>query len=571
MPDQEETRARIYQPWNETSRWAYLDPTVENIPLNEADKDLRPPSPRLPSGDFNVFIGISSFRDGARCGFTLFTAFSRATHPNRVRIGLVDQTQGDDALCIDEYCKLAEASEWKECKYKDNVRIDKRNSAESKGPTVIRWHQQQLIRDDDEFCLQIDAHSQFLQDWDTIMVKEWLRTENEMAVLTAYPMNYNFIGPDLTRPDHYSSHLCTYNKRGAAHDVPIIGGYKLIDDSEAPQMAALWGGCLSFSKCHAERRAGNDKRMNWVFWGEEYLRSMQLWTRGYDLYSPSRHGSVVFHNWSDDKGMKKRFSDNVTQVMTKEQHDLEERMAYNRLRLALALPLVGKEADVEDMEKYYGGRVRTVEQFLKFSGISNVDPTLDSPRCEQLRWVPYAVPEIIENFLPGYKMRSANSTAASLYQDIASVYAERIDSIEEQLNELLNISKQADQKDAVSEIRHELAKLATPRPEDATASLYAKRLGSIEEQLKEMLNNSWQADNTKALQAIQHELEKLAASRPEERQQFVKMEHQLNKLGQPETPMLLPLAVVWMALITVWLAYKSRRQSYASYSELPTQ
>ncbi|KAF0718063.1 Aste57867_1941 [Aphanomyces stellatus] len=144
--------------------------------------------------------------------------------------------------------------------------------------------------------------------------------------------------------------------------------------------------------------------MNWVFWGEEYLRSMQLWTRGYDLYSPSRHGHVVFHNWSDDKGMKKRFSDNVTQMVTQEQHDKEVELAFNRLRLVLGLPFYG-DVDALEIATYHGGHVRSVEQFLAFSGISNVDPTLDRARCEQLHWVPFAIPEIVEALLPGWTMR----------------------------------------------------------------------------------------------------------------------------------------------------------------------
>ncbi|KAH9089535.1 hypothetical protein Ae201684P_007704 [Aphanomyces euteiches] len=475
---------RIYEEYKEPSPWTKLDPASQNIPLKEDDKNLRPPAPRMPDGPFDIFLGISSYRDGVRCGFTLFTAFSRAKYPERVFVGLVDQTQDDDAICIEEYCKLAKASEWKKCKYKKNIRIDKHNSIQSKGPTVARWYQQQLIKDE-EFCLAIDAHSQFLPDWDTKIVEEWLRTENEMAVLTSYPLDYKFMGPDLTIPESFSSHLCNYLPRENLERVPVIRGMMFIDESEAPQMSTLWGGCLSFSKCHAERRAGNDKHTDWLFWGEEYLRSMLLWTRGYDLYSPSRHGHVVFHNWSNDQGpLKKRFWDNVTQTMTQEQHDLEEEMTYNRLRLAMKLPLDGGNIDAEEMEKFYSGHVRTVEQFLNFSGVSNVDPALDEFRCEQLHWVPYAVPEIIETLLPGYKMRSSAS------------------------------------------------------------------------------------NNLNALHEIKQELAKLAGPRSEEREHFLKMEHQLNELTQPQTPVLVPLALVWLALITVWIALRSRRKAYEA---VPTE
>ncbi|CAK4676358.1 unnamed protein product, partial [Aphanomyces euteiches] len=179
--------------------------------------------------------------------------------------------------------------------------------------------------------------------------------------------------------------------------------------------------------------------------------------------------------------------------MTQEQHDLEEKMMYNRLRWALTLPLDGGEIDAQEIEKFYSGHVRTAEQFLNFSGISNVDPALDEFRCGQLHWVPYAVPEIIEKFLPGYKMRSSVSSALS-----------------------------ADRESPIA---------------------YAKRLESMEGQLKEVLKNSWQKENMDALREIKQELAKLAGPRSEEKEHFLKVEHQLNELTQPQTPVLVPLAL----------------------------
>ncbi|ETV66304.1 hypothetical protein H257_17208 [Aphanomyces astaci] len=60
--------------------------------------------------------------------------------------------------------------------------------------TSFKWFD---IRDE-EFCLQLDAHSQLLADWDTKLVKEWVRTDNEMAVLTAYPSGFHMIGENGT-------------------------------------------------------------------------------------------------------------------------------------------------------------------------------------------------------------------------------------------------------------------------------------------------------------------------------------------------------------------------------------
>ncbi|EQC34410.1 hypothetical protein SDRG_08180 [Saprolegnia diclina VS20] len=390
---------------------AYLEPSIQNIPASPAAAHLRPPPPRLPT-DPTHFIGIASYRDGFKCGYTLWTAFTNAQYPDRVFLGVVDQTGPGDLICLEEYCRRAKET-WPDhdCRYKANIKIDARDARLSKGPVIARWQQQQLIGDQD-FCMELDAHSKFLADWDVEIVKDWLRTENEMAVFSNYPMAYSFISPGDKISTHYSSHLASYLERSHEYDIPVIGGYLLIDDSEVPQMSALWGGCLSFSKCHAEKRAPMDKYMKWIFWGEEYLRSMQLWTHGYDIYSPSRHGHIVFHNWTNDP-QKKRFWDNVTTVAEKPR---EEAIAYNRLRTMLTLPFQG-EVDTRELHRFGPGRVRSIAQFLNFSGISNTNASLDEWPTAQRRWVPYSVPDEVEELLPGWTLHGSKEISEPMVQN----------------------------------------------------------------------------------------------------------------------------------------------------------
>ncbi|RQM30822.1 hypothetical protein B5M09_013165 [Aphanomyces astaci] len=354
-----------------------LDPATQNTPIRLTDQHLRPPPPRLPSV-FDIFIGISSYRDGVRCGFTLFTAFSRATHPDRVYVGVVDQVLPTDATCLDEYCKLA-TSHWGECKFKSHITIDSHDALTSTGPTGARHAQQQLIGDE-EFCLELDAHSQLITAWDTKLVKEWVRTNNEMAVLSTYPMGFEYMhAQDLTFRDSISTHLCRHMHRSSADAIPYTKGSSIIHDSEWPQMAVYFGGGLSFSKCHAEKRAVVDANMKWLFYGEEYLRTMALWTHGYDIYSPNTPPAALNAKYD------------------------QEQQTYNRLKNILKLPFQGY-VDMTDVASYSYGLVRSVDQFIEFSGISPTNAELDTHRCNQLHWVPYARPEVVEAWVPGYHM-----------------------------------------------------------------------------------------------------------------------------------------------------------------------
>merc|ERR1719326_1108222 len=154
----------------------------------------QPIVPHISSGTpetASVFIGLSAYRD-IRCGYTLLDAFERAENPHRLTFGVVEQLAPEDIKCIDVYCELAGKqitsrfqTDDGSCKFKDQVKTYHMDFAESKGPIIARANQQTLITDE-EFCLQVDAHTHFATGWDTKLVKQWQATNNDKAILTTY-------------------------------------------------------------------------------------------------------------------------------------------------------------------------------------------------------------------------------------------------------------------------------------------------------------------------------------------------------------------------------------------------
>ncbi|RLN96349.1 hypothetical protein BBJ28_00026085, partial [Nothophytophthora sp. Chile5] len=362
-----------------------LDPSVQHIPLDPTQSMLRPPPPHVPSS-FDIFVGTTIFRDSFRCGKTLVSALKRATYPDRLRFGIVDQELEGDVTCLEVFCQEAEA-EWPEkgsCPYKDRIRVDAFPASESKGCTTARHRQQKLIRDE-EFCLQVDAHSVFTNGWDEELVTDWLKADNEMAILSTYPhhSHSNHIKED---GDNHKlgiyPHLCTvYSYRNTI--TRILGGGSIYD-SKTPQLGALWGGGLSFSKCHSERNVPMDPHMPWLWDGEEYLRSVIVWTHGYDIYSPSEDGSVIYHNYTKNpiqRGWESWEDPEVQKQVTA--------MTYNRYRLLLGVDFTGM-VNTTELGKYGLGSVRSYAQYKAFSGITLEQGQQDNNSCKQLHWVPYA-------------------------------------------------------------------------------------------------------------------------------------------------------------------------------------
>ncbi|ETL37744.1 hypothetical protein F441_10921 [Phytophthora nicotianae CJ01A1] len=385
--------------WDNWSKTRKLNPRVQHIPLDPEKSHLRPPPAQIPD-TFDMFVGSSVYRDGYRCGKTLFTALKRATHPERLQFGILEQIYEGDPTCLDEYCKMA-AEEWPEdteCRHKNQITIDTRDAAESAGCTTARHLQHKLVGDQ-EFCLQVDGHSVFTNRWDENILADWASIDNEMAVMTMYPHNtHKEMIEDNGDNNVINSvpHLCTVIKGG--NGLTRINGAAVISDSWMPQMAALWGGGYSFSKCHAERKVLVDSHTPWLWDGEEFMRSANYWTYGYDLYSPSRLGNVLFHNYS-----QKPASFWVS-PMDPEKKKLDTEMSRNRVRLRIGMPFKGS-VDTFELDKYGFGKVRSFESYLKFANITFEGWMNDTNSCGQLRWVPYEnATEVEETVSRGWKL-----------------------------------------------------------------------------------------------------------------------------------------------------------------------
>lgn len=179
-------------------------------PLSNHDANNQPqPIPSTVITNDNIFVSIPSFRDGKRCAQTLHKLYTSATNPNRVYVGLIEQIDSEESTCLLEYCallgyKLSHHENGiihkaeKQLDY-DNVmndcpRVQKQirsvrfHSLGAKGPVYARSFVRKLLGNE-EFCMQIDAATDFSQGWDTSAIQQWTHINNEYAVLSNPPLH----------------------------------------------------------------------------------------------------------------------------------------------------------------------------------------------------------------------------------------------------------------------------------------------------------------------------------------------------------------------------------------------
>ncbi|CAM9496518.1 unnamed protein product, partial [Heterosigma akashiwo] len=280
------------------------------FPLVEApDPNFIPHPPKdenYSSKDTTIYVGISGFRD-SRCPKTLYNLYTKAENPARVFVGLVQQNAEGDVDCVDKYCELmgyrgqktdaARARPAAEggCPYFAQIRANRVSHLLARGPTFGRHLQVYLLRDE-QFCMQIDSHMDFMDHWDTLNLEHWGLARNEYAVLTTYVHKIE----DLNR---------NINNRW---EVPNICKLRFVDGGlprngdafsafhlSRPKLGSLWAAGFSFMRCHGERQVPYDPQLPNIFDGEEFSRSARLWTRGYDFYTP--HRPVVVHDYNKPK------------------------------------------------------------------------------------------------------------------------------------------------------------------------------------------------------------------------------------------------------------------------------
>lgn len=371
-----------------------------------------------------IHILIASFRDRL-CGRTLHNAFTHAENPKRLFIRVIDQNKPgsdleDDQGCWERYCAVYN----KNCnEYESQVRTVHVDSSMSQGPTWARSrlsamiHWDYIHRDDEknldlksvhqnDYCMQIDSHMDFSDNFDTGLVEMHHRTKNDYAVLSTYVTDIvaNNQG-ERTVPN-----LCMVEFTSSIRN----WGTKECKFLAKPKMTnAMWGAGLSFHRCHGELTVPVDPYLDGVFDGEEGSRGIRFFTHGYDVYAPdivlvthdyhTHQGNPIVHTWGrgqkhliEDEDEKK--PESAWKWFEDIEQDRSKLSVFGTPRVNMLLGIGSyhnsteqeiKELDYIRNSRFGLGTKRTMEQVREFTGINLLEKKMESNKCGNNYWVPY--------------------------------------------------------------------------------------------------------------------------------------------------------------------------------------
>jgi [Skp1-protein]-hydroxyproline N-acetylglucosaminyltransferase len=337
-----------------------------------------------------IFVAIASYRD-FQCRQTVESIFTRATHPERIRVAVVDQIDKDaDVPCSKPEDSCESDPNQVLCKYKKQIDFYTMEAQFAMGPVFARHLGNRMYRGE-YFAIQCDAHVDFVLDWDSSIIKQWKSANNEMSVLTAYLSDvHGSIDAEghllrMTRPIMCNSDFEDQGlKRHLRHGQQPEGPSGIHGE---PTLEPYWAAGFSFSRGHFIVNVPYDQHLPWVFQGEEISIGLRGFTYGYDYYTPETSPCFHYYAGQDTTGKRnkvKLFWEN-TKSFGREHIQKVELDAFLRLNGIIHMnpPSVKEDRWIHVDEKKYGiGKVRTPQKFVDTFGIDLKNHKVEQHLCK---------------------------------------------------------------------------------------------------------------------------------------------------------------------------------------------
>lgn len=300
-----------------------------------------------------IFVSVASYRD-KECMETLVDMFAKAKYPERVYVGVCEQNTDDAG----EDCKPSKF------KYHKNVRRITIPHGEAKGPTYARYLCSTLFRGE-EYFMQIDSHSTFVNKWDDIVIAEHAKCPNpSRSVLSTYPHDRNAYGINETSvPIMCGSQ---WDSQGVPTFTATIKSYT--DFHGKPKPVPFMSGGFVFAPGSLVKDVPFDPYLDHIFQGEEVLYSARTWTTGYDIFCPSKN-VVLHHYYRNGEGKSKdgkkeeksaKFWDDIKGWHGGQQESM------HRLKRLLALE---EPRILPGDDPYSLGKQRTIDEYWEYAGL----------------------------------------------------------------------------------------------------------------------------------------------------------------------------------------------------------
>jgi [Skp1-protein]-hydroxyproline N-acetylglucosaminyltransferase len=231
-----------------------------------------------------IFVSVPAYRD-PDTNKTIVNLFDTATYPERIKVGVLYQEAKDEPWAHSEIPR----------KYQNNIESLHWSNEDARGPLIARAVIQEQLFNNEDYYMQIDSHMRFAQGWDEELLHNLSKCHDpHKSILSTYPPTIindtlvPILGPVLLYPTHFDSDGMLRMKGTS------------VEASESPRSHMFAAAGFLFSSGKLVSDLPCDKSLECLFFGEETLLSLNIWMKGWSIYSPwcaSGYGTICWHKW----------------------------------------------------------------------------------------------------------------------------------------------------------------------------------------------------------------------------------------------------------------------------------
>ena len=298
-----------------------------------------------------IFISIASYCDEILF-FTINDCFLKAKYPQNLTFAIVDQNDESQREKID----ALEFSN--QIKYVYINKLDTQGVSWARNIAFSLW-------DNEEYLLQIDSHMTFEENWDETLMQQHndLLKISPKPIISTYPYDFQFDEdnkPTFKKPSgEYVLELRPHPDTSLKKDNAVLRFRAEHTKSSKPVNGCHLAAGFIFASASFIEEIPYDPYL--YFHGEEQSLSIRAFTKGWDIYHPTSiplyhcykkiGASHTTHHWHENTDNKRVL-----------------KSTYLRQR---AIKRVNRLLYGDGMKNsIYGlGSVRTLDQYIKFSGI----------------------------------------------------------------------------------------------------------------------------------------------------------------------------------------------------------
>lgn len=304
-----------------------------------------------------IFITIASYRDPLLLT-TINSAYDNAHNKQNLIFGICEQQEIENCLNVNSL------------KFKSQIRYIRIDPIYARGACWPR-HVAQTLWQDEKYYLQIDSHTIFDPGWDQILIDRYteLKKYHDKPLLSAYIPDFkiekngdNETFTKIKVPGCYAT-VVSGNDPFTNNSNMYLSGKTVYLEKEISHGYMVSGGFI-FTQGKVIQEVPYDPIV--YFCGEENSLALRLWTNGYNIFHVK--DLPLYHKYNTNYDRLTVWGDKI--IEDARPIKWSEYDAVSRKRLVSILK-------GDDLGIYGVGKVRTLEQYVKFTGIDYFTATLE--------------------------------------------------------------------------------------------------------------------------------------------------------------------------------------------------